>query len=96
MLKKKWLLSCWLVFLAVCSILPGIKRVSPVIAEQSPNSVFIDNHLKSESLDLSIDLSTRPNLHFDCLTAADGLSFSLVTSILQDQRGLCGLERVMV
>jgi ligand-binding sensor domain-containing protein/signal transduction histidine kinase len=31
--------------------------------------------------------STGPNLRFDRLSAADGLSFSLTTSILQDQQG---------
>ena len=31
--------------------------------------------------------SSRPNLRFDCFSAADGLSFSLTTSILQDERG---------
>jgi ligand-binding sensor domain-containing protein/signal transduction histidine kinase len=33
------------------------------------------------------EFSARPNLHFDCLSAADGLSFSLSTAVLQDQRG---------
>jgi hypothetical protein len=31
--------------------------------------------------------SSGPNLRFDRLSAADGLSYSLTTSILQDQRG---------
>jgi ligand-binding sensor domain-containing protein/signal transduction histidine kinase len=35
----------------------------------------------------SLEPSSKPNLYFDHLTAADGLSFSIVYSILQDQQG---------
>jgi len=49
----------------------------PLLVNRSPS------HRETQPL----DSSARPNLRFACLTAADGLSFSLVTSILQDQRG---------
>jgi ligand-binding sensor domain-containing protein/signal transduction histidine kinase len=48
---------------------------------------LLGNRLPSPRDPQSPDASARPNLRFDCLTATDGLSFSLATSILQDQRG---------
>ena len=47
----------------------------------------VETNLPSQSRIQPPDASSRPNLRFDCFSAADGLSFSLTTSILQDERG---------
>jgi ligand-binding sensor domain-containing protein len=70
-LIKKALLPICLIFLTVFYGPPDISLASS--QPESPNQLG--------------EFSPRPNLHFDCLSAADGLSFSLSTAILQDQRG---------
>ena len=98
-MANKCFLPRWLVFLAIligspatryatsyafpaASILQNVSKSAtglpdPLLVNRSPS------HGRTQVP----NSSARPNLRFDCLTAADGLSFSLVTSILQDQRG---------
>ena len=96
----KLLLPFWLVFLAAFSGLPATARATdpalPLLISQPqaaagpvsglPTSI-VENHLPSQSRVQPSSASSRPNLRFDCFSAADGLSFSLTTSILQDERG---------
>jgi len=96
-LAKKLFLPFWLVTLAVLS---GFSSAAPaygqahrrvtsqlqVMAEATATTPSVSRS-PSQSDNQPLASSTAPNLRFDCLTAADGLSFSLVTSILQDQRG---------
>ena len=47
----------------------------------------IEIDIQSQSTKSSSENITAPNMRFDCLTAVDGLSFSMGTSILQDLTG---------
>jgi signal transduction histidine kinase/ligand-binding sensor domain-containing protein len=88
--------SFGLVFLAVFGGLPGVgyayyDATSPVEQSQSPG---MDPPISNINIYLQPQISPQPrpsssvpNIHFDCLSSSDGLSFSSVMSILQDQRG---------
>ena len=65
-----------MIFLLVFSGWPATRPTSPVVAQTQPPSTAQPP-----------ETPPAPNLRFDCLSAADGLSFSEVTSIFQDQRG---------
>ena len=98
-MANKCFLPCWLVFLAILIGLPTTRYATshalpaasilqnaakPVTGLPDP---LLVNRLPSHRETQPLDSSARPNLRFDCLTAADGLSFSLAMTILQDQRG---------
>lgn len=72
---KTLLLPFWLALLAVSSGLP-------VARHASSHAYALDAPPPQAS-----EAYPPPNLRFDCLSAADGLSFSLATSVVQDQQG---------
>ena len=85
---NKSLLPFCLVFLMVFSGWPATRHASPLVVAQPHHSVpIVENLSQSPGSEQPPGTSSRPNLRFDCLSAADGLSFSEVTSIFQDQRG---------
>ncbi len=71
-MRKKWLVPLWLIGLVISVGSPTHKHISSGITP-----VFA----------ATSNTPTAPNLIFDCFSAADGLSFSEVMSIFQDQRG---------
>jgi ligand-binding sensor domain-containing protein len=96
----KLLLPCWLVFLAAFSGLPAAARaadrVLPLIISQPQTAAGPVSGLptpatagrtQQQGRNPPTGSSSRPNLRFDRLSATDGLSYSLTTSILQDRQG---------
>ena len=96
----KLLLPFWLVFLAAFSGLPALGRAAdralPLVTSQPQTAAApvtglpvpsAESRSESGERNQPTAPSSRPNLRFDCFSAADGLSFSLTTSILQDERG---------
>jgi len=70
---KKTLFSFWLIFLVVFA---------------GPPATGYAGKAAYEAADKTADSpASAPNLYFDCLSVSEGLSFGLVTSILQDRRG---------
>ncbi len=86
-MTKKSFLPCWLAFLVVISGLFATRQAPDALAMQ-PQTPLLTGEInpQSQNLEPAFASSAVPNLHFDCLTSADGLSFSMATSILQDQR----------
>lgn len=78
-MKKISLFFYGVVFLAVLS---GLFNTRTAIGHASMKGVP-----QSPVARQLLPVSSQPNLRFDCLAAADGLSFSLATSIVQDQQG---------
>ena len=96
----KLLLPFWLVFLVAFGGLPvpgrAADRVLPLVTSQPQTAAApvtglpvpsAESRSESGERNQPTAPSSRPNLRFDCFSAADGLSFSLTTSILQDERG---------
>jgi signal transduction histidine kinase/ligand-binding sensor domain-containing protein len=88
--------SFGLVFLTVFGGLAAVgyayyDATSPVEQSQSPGMAppisNINLYLRPQISPQPRASSSAQNIHFDCLSSSDGLSFSSVMSILQDQRG---------
>ena len=84
---KKFLISAFFLglFILFASLLLacGYPATVTLPGEEAPSP---NDRLREESAQTRAS-SSAPNLHFDCLSASDGLSFSSVMSILQDERG---------
>jgi signal transduction histidine kinase/ligand-binding sensor domain-containing protein len=74
----------WLLF--ICASLLLTYGTSAAMALPGEDAALPNDSLPKESSQPRAS-SSAPNMHFDCLSASDGLSFSSVLSILQDQRG---------
>jgi hypothetical protein len=83
MLRRKGLISICFVFLAVFGSLSAIRPLPTILAEQPPTPASGDDLLAQSEEPNTI----APNLRFDRLSVADGLSFSFTTSIFQDRQG---------
>ena len=93
------LLPFWLVFLAAFGGLPAFARASdgalpPATSQPQTTQEPVSGPVTGLVTGLQIPFAKQqtgpppgPNLRFDRLSAADGLSFSLSTSILQDEQG---------
>ncbi len=96
----KLLLPVGLVLLTAFGGLPVLGRATgralPLVTSQPKTAAgtlsglpdsLIESRPQLRHPQQSSESSTAPNLRFDCLSAADGMSFSLSQSLLQDQRG---------
>lgn len=69
-----------------CSIFLLVSSGNTTTSQVSKPSPFSPTQQFQFSSQMPV-ISAQPNLRFDCLTAADGLSYSLTISILQDKQG---------